>query len=114
MCLQCSSGIDILDQNQQSMNLVNTVTSAGTRSFWDTPVCALLLRRDSICIFSAHKSRKKDYETPDGYFDDKYALVARYAVNLFPVGPADIYVRSAEGHLGNFYGAHVVSPLLQS
>jgi hypothetical protein len=93
------------------MRLENTVT--GGRSACITPVYALLLCSDSICVYEARKPIA-NHEPPNGYFDDKYALVARYAINLFPVGPVEVYVRSVEGHFGNFYGAHVIRIPAQS
>ncbi len=92
------------------MNLVNTLTAPGHRSGDNSntnTAYALVLCNDSICIYNAPRPWK-DYNLPTDHFDRKYALVARYPINLFRVGPVEIYVRSQNEHPNHFYGAYVV------
>ncbi len=112
MFTQRSYQANFFDRNEQPMNLENTV-NAPRRSMWETPVYALLLRRDSVSIYSVPKPNDNTILSLD-YFDRKYALVARYPIDLFRVGPVEIFVRSQQSHVAKFYGAHVVHKPSQS
>jgi hypothetical protein len=106
-------GIKFLDESEQPMNLVNTIVRRSDQDRNTSTAYALVLRNDSICIFCAQQPRN-DYSLPSDYFDRKYALVARYPIDLFPVGPVEIYVRSLKDHPEQFHGANVVRKLSQS